>query len=46
MPTPVDELGPVKAGRKAILMGSLAAMAGAGKFEASAAAPAAEPART
>jgi len=43
--TPVDELGPVSAGRKPILMGSDAAIAGRAKPEASVAVAAAEPAR-
>src|SRR5476651_1649287 len=46
MPTPVDELGPVSAGMKPILIGSLAAMAGLARPEAKEAAPAADPAKT
>ena len=46
MPTPVEELGPVSAGRKPIRIGSDAAMAGRARPVASDAAPAAEPANT
>src|SRR5476651_1313256 len=46
MPTPVDELGPVSAGMKPILIGSLAAMAGLASPEASVTAPAADPDKT
>jgi hypothetical protein len=46
MATPVDELGPVNAGRKPIRIGSDAAIAGRASPVASDAAPAAEPART
>src|SRR5471032_1188294 len=46
MPTPVDELGPVSAGMKPILIGSLAAMAGLASPEARVTAPAADPDKT